>query len=498
MGIDWKMTLKDFREGIDNNNYLERIMDLREQPGIKKYNYDFLLACLLGGTKEKTSSARKYDDRVKNATWSSNCGHAFINLNDRNDTIRNIPDPLNNYLAGIDEEQNLEYIKNLIVSGTIEEKSRPYSLKEKQAVINALYLITDVEMLEGEGESNVKNNNGIMRTIIDFINNDVKQIVLTGAPGTGKTFLARDLAVQLTLKAELYKKYSNGNKDTKREIDNLLFTGDAGDSLNMLVEFFGTHDINTYKNRVGFVQFHPSYDYTDFVEGLRPVMKGAEIGFDLVDGIFMSFCDNASKQPNEKYLFIIDEINRADLSKVFGELMFALEEGYRGKTFKTQYSSLRESIKNSGREIKTEFTIPENVYIIGTMNDIDRSVDTFDFALRRRFTWVEMDANDVMKDVLESMLVNEDKELVGGLLDSAIRLNKEISSKGQNFNLNKQFQLGPAYFGKAILSEGLETAKSQLWNFRIEPLLREYVRGHDEKAIETFVSQCREVFAGDV
>ena len=167
-------------------------------------------------------------------------------------------------------------------------------------------------------------------------------LILRGAPGTGKTHLAIDIANELT----------DGNKD-----------------------------------QIGFVQFHPSYDYTDFVEGLRPVSNGdGTIEFKLVDGIFKKFCQKARDVKKtggkDKFVFIIDEINRGEISKIFGELFFSIDKGYRGEkgSVSTQYANLHETDE--------KFYIPDNVYIIGTMNDIDRSVDTFDFAMRRRFRFV--------------------------------------------------------------------------------------------------------------
>ena len=167
------------------------------------------------------------------------------------------------------------------------------------------------------------------------------------------------------------------------------------------------------------VQFHPSFDYSDFVEGIRPakVQGDDKMSFVRMDGVFKKFCRNVIEKgdKNKNYYFIIDEINRADLSKVFGELMYCLEENYRGEENKiqTQYSNLdtyemedgvaiplkkrKDKDKDKAKDVFEDgFYIPDNVIIIGTMNDIDRSVDTFDFALRRRFRWVNVDVDTTL------------------------------------------------------------------------------------------------------
>lgn len=176
---------------------------------------------------------------------------------------------------------------------------------------------------------------------------------------------------------------------------------------------------------------------------------------------------NVKPEELKKYIFIIDEINRGEISKIFGELFFAIDPGYRGSAggVSTQYSNLH-------ADPDDKFYIPENIYIIGTMNDIDRSVDSFDFAMRRRFRFVELKADDC----LDMLAVIENEDIKNEAIKRMARLNKEIASVE---DLNENYQIGAAYFLK------LNTIDfDKLWTDYIQPLLQEYIQGmYDEEAI---------------
>lgn len=259
-----------------------------------------------------------------------------------------------------------------------------------------------------------------------------KNIIFRGAPGTGKTYLARQIAADI------------------------ISGGWTSDFNRLTME---------EKERFEFIQFHPSYDYTDFVEGYRPV-NGVDnqMGFKLMPGVFKKFLNHAIKS-GKPHVFVIDEINRGEISKIFGELFFAIDPGYRGRhgAVKTQYSSIQNE--------EEKLYIPENVYIIGTMNDIDRSVEHFDFAMRRRFRFIEIKADD-----REQLKMLNHLEVGEAAVAHLKRLNHKISNTG---NLNNHYHIGPSYF---LRLPELGNDFDLLWKDYLEPLLEEYVRGFFDEA----------------
>ena len=344
-------------------------------------------------------------------------------------------------------------------------------------------------LLEGVDEVTDQNNvdNTIENTIKEMITEgNCRQIIFTGAPGTGKTRIAQKIAEEIGIAIDDH-----------------------------------------------FVQFHPSYDYTDFVEGLRPVEVKTQSGetvevktqsgetkiqFVKVDGIFKAFCRKIVERggKNGLYFFIIDEINRANLSKVFGELMYCFEKDKRGEKngVPTQYQNLPTYQKtgDSFSAIAKEedvfakgFYVPENVCIIGTMNDIDRSVDSMDFALRRRFEWVEFIVNDNMlrnafSEMFRDKLDSDKPDIdIKSLVNDVTALNKYIQKEGASFGLNRQYDISQGQF--ANIPENRQSAikdiKDYVWNYRIKSLLREYLRGEDEKSIKGFLDEAAKKFFGE-
>jgi 5-methylcytosine-specific restriction protein B len=261
-----------------------------------------------------------------------------------------------------------------------------------------------------------------------------KNLILQGPPGTGKTYIARRLAYA-----------SLGSKDD---------------------------------TKIEMIQFHQSYAYEDFIQGYRPTSDGK---FQLQSGLFYDFCIKAQRDLKHKYFFIIDEINRGNLSKIFGELMMLIEHDKRGETFgiKLTYSG-SEGVK---------FYIPNNLYIIGTMNTADRSLAIVDYALRRRFVFVDVKPAFSHSGFEELLKTNE----VPGLLIKKIRermedLNNAIAGDD---NLRKWFTIGHSYFCTPVRHPDNEWYKQVIMN-EIGPLLREYWFDDEDKAEENIKKLLRD------
>lgn len=237
-----------------------------------------------------------------------------------------------------------------------------------------------------------------------------KNMILQGAPGVGKTFAAERLAYSML-----------GKKDT---------------------------------SHVSLIQFHQNYSYEDFIMGYRPT----ENGFALTPGVFYEFCKEAQQHPREDYFFLIDEINRGNMSKIFGELLMLIENSYRGKPVK---------ISSNGES----FTVPENLYVIGMMNTADRSLAMIDYALRRRFSFIELEPG-FETEGFKAYQKGLGNEIFDKLVAAVERLNEEIKNDS---SLGKGFCIGHSYFC------GLENPKDctvswmrEVVEYDILPMLEEY------------------------
>ncbi|PVE25940.1 hypothetical protein DC522_03265 [Microvirga sp. KLBC 81] len=252
-----------------------------------------------------------------------------------------------------------------------------------------------------------------------------KNLVLQGAPGVGKSFVARRLAYTLL-----------GEKDP---------------------------------SRLETVQFHQSYGYEDFVQGYRPTESGS---FALRDGVFFRFCRRALSDPNRRYVFIIDEINRGNLSKVFGELMLLIEPDKRGPEWAARlaYSS----------EDDAPFYVPDNLFIIGMMNTADRSLSLVDYALRRRFAFVTLEpafSDPKFPEHLAAAGVTG--SLIGQIVDGMMQVNAAIAE--DRLNLGPGFCIGHSFFVPTSNSPTVEWYQRVI-DTEIRPLIEEYWFDDQSKA----------------
>lgn len=292
-------------------------------------------------------------------------------------------------------------------------------------------------------------------------------------------------------------KYANTKSITDINTPNVILYGPPGTGKTFIVKESLDFITQGDRTRYEFVQFHPSFTYEDFIEGIKPkgVSKNGNIKFELIDGVFKRFCKRAKANPDKSYYFIADEINRANLSSVFGETLLCLEKDYRHDVslnndknlIKTQYSTLIETMVEEDATKKelayhfqdgnAYFGVPSNLFFIGMMNDVDKSIDAFDLALRRRFKWIRKDCDYEVLERETTFKNGEPFANIDAYVKACANLNNYISIV---LGLGKSYEFGHSFYmkmssvanRKQITSKNLEN----LFYLHLSPTLKEYLR----------------------
>lgn len=394
----------------------------------------------------------------------------------------------------------------------------------------------------GNEKSFFEKSNAVWTKAVEWLKETEVNDWKNGCPSTITTDNYKQFAKLNNLLWELGK--NNAGELTNFDVPNVIYHGAPGTGKTyttlQTVKLLCQGDNSRYK----YCQFHPSYSYQDFIEGIKPMrIVGGNVNLEVVNGIFKQFCIDV-KDKNETfyegfkknnkgnapkiddyphYYFIVDEINRGDLSRIFGETFSLLEPDYRDRDFSNPNDGYKKSEnlivtplsnvieKTSNKEGlaykiidgKVYFGIPFNIHFIGLMNDVDKSIDTFDLALRRRFKWITKKCDyDVIQDSLLDKITNTDE--VADYKKSCETLNKFIT-KPEGLGLSENYQLGQSYFMKIVnmLSSKsktiTETARKSVFENYIETTLREYAREVcDENEIDDKINGAKKEFGIDI
>ena len=266
-----------------------------------------------------------------------------------------------------------------------------------------------------------------------------KNLILQGAPGTGKTYNSAVIAVALI--------------DGSLNGEDIDLPIDVSDHKQVMERYQELINIS----QIAFSTFHQSMDYEDFIEGLRPKVENGQIIYDIKKGIFKKICEAAEKEPEKNFVLIIDEINRGNVSKIFGELISLIEKDKRKD--KESIHSLTTTLTYSGEP----FGVPANLYILGTMNTTDRSTGTLDYALRRRFVFKTMKADE--------QIVNAQEEEIAEIALPLFSQVKEFIKKYNSEDMDiEDLMIGHSYF----LASNVEQLQNNI-EYKIKPLIKEYI-----------------------
>lgn len=332
-------------------------------------------------------------------------------------------------------EHAMEFLDKIVESAAAQEFARPSNRLEAQSIVWS-YQWPEERFGPRPGSPNLEDEvpqpksplqklaSELMFPVeflerVEQLLEDKRQVIFQGPPGTGKTYTAKKLAACL-----------------------------AGS-----------------EERVRLVQFHPSYAYEDFVQGFRPSLNDGQPGFKMKDGPLLEIAEMARKEPDAKHFLVIDEINRGNLAKVFGELYFLLE--YRDEEMGLLYSESGET-----------FAMPENLYIIGTMNTADRSIALVDLALRRRFYFVEFHPDEWPVKGLLGRWLDANSPDMAWAAGIVARANELLRDRGA-----REAAIGPSYLMKGGLDE--EKAK-RVWEHNVLPYVKEHLYGETPEGLKKF------------
>jgi 5-methylcytosine-specific restriction protein B len=382
----------------------------------------------------------------------------------------------------------------------------PNSIEKVNAVENSDYaakqILRKLAVLDNITDFLFIYSNGIIDTLhTEFIDSEE-------SANLGKNYEIRVVAnhildinkndvVESVLLSWFLWKYANTQSIADENTPNVILYGPPGTGKTYAVKQSLDFICQGDRNRYEFVQFHPSFTYEDFIEGIKPkgVTKDGNIKFELVDGIFKRFCKRAKANPDKKFYFVVDEINRANLSSVFGETLLCLEKDYRHDVqnskdenlIKTQYSTLieemikedptKEELAYYFKDGNAYFGVPNNVFFIGMMNDVDKSIDAFDLALRRRFKWIRKDCDYEVIEQETKFRNGEEFTNIDSYVKACRSLNDYINTK---LGLGKSYEFGHSFFMKipAMASRKEITTKNleSLFQLHMSPTLKEYLR----------------------